>query len=353
MSEFKRAVMNHSKSPSPSSNSSADTSVSASPEADQKQVDLPNLRTNPSADILLTNLALFAYPTDLRNFGENTNDGAIFYGVSGTELFRWLTSVVSSSLEWIESEDDKDEIWSQASMRMAERCGRTAAPSMTRRISIQDLREAVFRQRNIEPDQQPPISLAEPALTEDNLGLKTWGSSLILANRFARDANEILVNPVLELGSGTGLCGIVAGRLGFDVTLTDLPEIVDNLKANVEKNKLLDDKVSVDILDWRDPSTSGFDTHAQKFNSIIVSDPVYQSDQPGLVTDMIKMFLARNKDARLCLQLPLRAKFEDIRESLKTQLSDAGLEVFQSHEEEGVDDFGKQTYAWSLWKWNI
>lgn len=351
--------MNYSKLDSPLSSeehtpfqSTAATSVLASPLGSPKGVphvlDLPNLKTKPSAQVLLTTLAMFSQSSDVKNFDAVADENAtMFNAAPGTGFFRWLTNVVGSPLDWIENEQDQDDIWSQASLRMAERCGRTAAPKMTRQISVDNLKEAVYRQRAILPQDQPPITLEEPALTEDSLGLKTWGSSLVLANRFAREVSDILVDPVLELGSGTGLCGIVAGRLGYNVTLTDLPEIVENLKVNVERNKISNDGVSVEVLDWLNPASF----NGGPFNSIIASDPVYQSDQPGMISKVISQFLVRSETAHLCLQLPLRAKFEDVRNLLKNELQEAGLEIVRTEEEEGQDDFGKMVYAWSLWKW--
>ncbi len=41
---------------------------------------------------------------------------------------------------------------------------------------------------------------------------------------------------VLELGSGTGIVGIVAALLGGTVTLTDLPEALPALRSNIDLN---------------------------------------------------------------------------------------------------------------------
>lgn len=41
------------------------------------------------------------------------------------EISRFLSSVISSNLTWIEDEDQREEIWNVASRRLAERCGRT------------------------------------------------------------------------------------------------------------------------------------------------------------------------------------------------------------------------------------
>jgi hypothetical protein len=41
------------------------------------------------------------------------------------EISRFLSSLISSNLTWIEDEDEREVIWNTASKRLAERCGRT------------------------------------------------------------------------------------------------------------------------------------------------------------------------------------------------------------------------------------
>lgn len=110
------------------------------------------------------------------------------------------------------------------------------------------------------------IQLHEPGLTGDNLGLKTWGSSYVLAKNLSsfnghlpsRKSTKDL--KVLELGSGTGLVGLAAAiTWQCPVTLTDLPEIIPNLKHNIALNEQLwHDRLTpkVTTLDWTNPPNS-------------------------------------------------------------------------------------------------
>lgn len=90
------------------------------------------------------------------------------------------------------------------------------------------------------------LAIREPPLTGDSLGLKTWGSSYVLAQLLPQFSAGPLAHlflgdeplDVLELGSGTGLLGIAAACLWkADVTLTDLPNIIPNLSHNAELNR--------------------------------------------------------------------------------------------------------------------
>jgi hypothetical protein len=163
------------------------------------------------------------------------------------DVTRYLSSLIKSPLDWIEDEEQREEIWSQASKRMSERCGRSAMGEVTRAWPFghdDDSDDAALR----EPFE---LVICEPALTGDSLGFKTWGSSYVLSQHLPRLAatslsrlfvESVVQQPpsVLELGSGTGLLGLAAATLWrVPVALSDLPNIVPNLKANAERNAAL------------------------------------------------------------------------------------------------------------------
>jgi predicted nicotinamide N-methyase len=66
---------------------------------------------------------------------------------------------------------------------------------------------------------------------------------------------------VLEVGSGTGYCGIVCAKLGAKVVLTDLPEGVDAIRDNCRRNGV-EDRTEVRALPWgqhaQQPASSWF-----------------------------------------------------------------------------------------------
>lgn len=82
---------------------------------------------------------------------------------------------------------------------------------------------------------------------------------------------------MIELGSGTGLVGILASLLGGEVTLTDRPnvlnQIVYNVNSNIPSELIVRTKVSA--LQWDHPH----DQYASKYDIIIGSDIVYDPRQ--------------------------------------------------------------------------
>ncbi|CAN6661901.1 hypothetical protein TRVA0_033S01530 [Trichomonascus vanleenenianus] len=294
-------------------------------------LDLPHLTSKPSAQDLIQVLSSLA-PKKTKNFGSR-EPGEIYGGLSG--FFTWLTSLVGSPLEWIVDEADKEQIWALASTRMAERCGRSAAPTQTREMEV--------------PGLEGCIELIEPALTEDSLGFKTWGSSLVLAKKLIANPHMVRQGPVLELGAGTGLVGIVAGKLGAQICVTDLPAIVKNMRKNVELNEM-SEQVEVETLDWLNPDE--FDpAHARKFTTILVADPLYSEEHPAMVCNMVDRFLNKEEeDARAVVQLPQRRKFEDVRQMFYDKMQKLGFKRVEFEVEHGEEEFGDMGFERSIWR---
>ncbi|KIX07746.1 uncharacterized protein Z518_02400 [Rhinocladiella mackenziei CBS 650.93] len=306
--------------------------------------DLPQLYQKPSASALLHALGLLS--SDAPNFSITNNVSRRPVEEQGVP--RYLTSIVSSSLNWIEDEAVKDSIWNAASTRLSERSGRNAMPPMTRSFIVQgDL----------------TVSLHEPSLTEDNLGLKTWTSSLMLSRRLAEFRRFIPHRRprVLELGAGTGLVGISAACIWHThVQLTDLPEIVPNLQRNLEQNRGLVEKnhgsVDARALDWADeidrPSND-----PERFPVILAADPIYSPEHPELLVSTIRRWICRDIEARFIVGLPLRDRYEGERQGLRENLQKKAFDLIVEGTDSGFDDWHDQdgnpaevVCWWSVWK---
>ncbi|GMG32792.1 unnamed protein product [Ambrosiozyma monospora] len=268
-----------------------------------------------------------------------------------SELIQYLTKVIASPLTHLSKNlNQQEQIWTHASLIISNLSGRWAKPDFTRKITtIPNIKE---------------IKLHEPSITEDNLGLKTWGASLTMSQRLSHRHNELLKEPILELGAGTGLVGITIGLLGYqDVTLTDLPEIVGNMKANVELNELntcdcnmgttsheTSNGIKCGVLDWSKPEQFEGCPDAG-YNTIILSDPIYSEKHPYWIQDVVKIMLSKSEDSRVLLQVPLRDRFGDIRQLLWNLLEEIELTEVESTLDEGLDDFGEQKFIFKIYKW--
>ena len=242
----------------------------------------------------------------------------------------------------------REQVWAAASARISERSGRSAMPTMLRRFNVEIHVEIVLR---------------EPSLTGDNLGLKTWASSLLLARRLGSLRNYLPSEGfcVLELGAGTGLVGIAAACIWkTQVTLTDLPEIVPNLQHNADQNTELVRSVGGSLstmpLDWSETERTPASQH-RKYPVILAADSLYSPEHPRLLSETVSKWLLRTDAARFIVELPLREGYDQERVELKGRLREIGLDVEAEGVESGYDDWeGRDGQLkevacwWAIWK---
>lgn len=243
--------------------------------------------------------------------------------------------VIKSDLNWL-SANEKDLVYDLASKRIAEKCGRTAMPEMIRKWTIpsSDLHSKF------------DIILREPSLTGDNLGLKTWATSFVISKQIGQLGHNYflhLLGPlggseksidhialqrkirVLELGSGTGLLGMVTAAVwGVSVLSTDLEDIQENLRYNIQMNhdtisKVSNGSVTSEVLDWREPEKAF--AEPRDFELILAADPLYDDFHPLALAKTINFFLKKNSKSRLLVAIPLRDKYTaELSQELKRQL---------------------------------
>lgn len=97
-----------------------------------------------------------------------------------------------------------------------------------------------------------------------------WPSALGMAQFLLKRPIVAPGRKVLELGCGLGLPGIVAGKLGGEVTLSDyLPPALDFAQSNWELNN--EQEVKTTLLDWRKPEP------ALATDLLLASDITYEA----------------------------------------------------------------------------
>ncbi|KAL9129969.1 MAG: hypothetical protein Q9217_001727 [Psora testacea] len=308
-------------------------------------LDLPQLHTKPSFISILN--ALSSLAIGIASWDVTSSDLAC---VNEEGIPAYLTGLVSSPLSWLASDAEREEIWEVASRRLSERSGRSAMSSFQRTFTIPTCRHAEDDSRSAD------IRIYEPALTGDQIGHKTWLGAYVLAKRlhvmlrehFPRLYHSIdSTLRILELGAGTGLAGLAAAIVSpanTCVHLTDLPEILPNLQANLERNANIigpSKRISADVLDWSKlPSDL---EERQKYDCILAADSLYGPEHPAMLTSAMAMFLKRNEEARIFTVLPFREMDRDYHAELRTEMATRSFRMLEEGMELGVED-------WYTWK---
>lgn len=147
-------------------------------------------------------------------------------------------------------------------------------------------------------------------LPSEGLSFQLWPAATSLVSLLDSHRTNPLTSPlsaaipttpkILELGSGTGIVGIVAAAtLGCNVTITDLPHVVPNLRFNAEANAGVvgssGGAVNVAALRWG----QGDDVEeiGREYDVIVASDVVYHDHlyEPLLETLRLMMLVEKEK----------------------------------------------------------
>lgn len=217
------------------------------------------------------------------------------------------------------------------------------------------------------------VKILVPAIRSQGLNLLPWASTYVLAGILhkldipsppPRDETEA---PILELGAGIGLVGLVASMIWNQrAILTDLAPIVPGLTANIEVNDALlkqhRGSASAGALDWAEPDQLVLDggrvveARSSKANIILAADTIYDEDHPKMLAETISRWLARGPHARLVITYPLRVAYLDQIRELWELLEGVGLVAVAEGKEEAEEIGGanwddEKLCEWSVWKW--
>jgi predicted nicotinamide N-methyase len=216
------------------------------------------------------------------------------------------------------------------------------------------------------------VKIHVPAIRAQGLNLLPWASTYVLARQLhtlgvdppQENGSNI---PILELGAGIGLVGLVGSMLWHrPVFLTDLEPVTPGLTTNINLNARLlqhyGGSAIAGALDWNEPDTltlpgnTSVSAKGTKANIIIAADTIYDEEHPAMLTQTILKWLAPGPDARVIIVYPLRIAYLDQIRELWERLEDAGLEAITEGKEEAVD-VGNTSWdderlcEWSVWKW--
>ncbi|KAI9111804.1 hypothetical protein K1719_017494 [Acacia pycnantha] len=89
--------------------------------------------------------------------------------------------------------------------------------------------------------EKPDLCISVIENMKEDYGLFVWPCSIVLAEYIWQQRQRFSRTSVVELGAGTSLPGLVAAKVGANVTLSDDSsrlEVLDNMRKVCDLNKL-------------------------------------------------------------------------------------------------------------------
>lgn len=159
-------------------------------------------------------------------------------------------------------------------------------------------------------------------------GGAVWTAGIQLAKHLEHGYSDLRGQTVLELGTGTGLVGLVAAALGAHAVLTDMPVCLDFVRQNVDANAAVIaanassspsssssspsscGRVTVAELTWGETPVADFlARHCGGPPSLIVgSDLVYERALASLLLSVLLELMPAGSDTRFVYSSDLRGR---------------------------------------------
>eukprot|EP00743_Colponemidia_sp_Colp-15_P006065 GILK01006519.1.p1 GENE.GILK01006519.1~~GILK01006519.1.p1 ORF type:complete len:272 (-),score=37.57 GILK01006519.1:165-980(-) len=151
----------------------------------------------------------------------------------------------------------------------------------------------------------------------DLTGFMIWPGTHLLAHYLARNKDRFTNAKILEVGSGMGVTGLIAGHFGQRTVLTDREDtVLALLEENIQLNNL-QQTISV-FLEWG-TEVEGFVDRNGRFDVVMGADIIYPTTQTTVMQmlfDTVKILLSPLASAYfLCSYVPR------VRETTKTFLT--------------------------------
>ncbi|KAI9010372.1 putative methyltransferase-domain-containing protein [Phycomyces nitens] len=183
---------------------------------------------------------------------------------------------------------------------------------------------------------------AMPSFIGNDIGFKTWGAAPLMAKRLVQERflPDLENQTVLELGTGTGMVGLICAKLGAASTdLTDYhPSVLENVAINVQLNKV---EANVSKLDFIELSTNPESVwRNKKFDVVIASDLLYEMEHAEHLPVAIELLMTNV----FYFMIPLRATHTKEVALFESRMEEIGLYLDETSDQEVEEDEGWVRY---------
>jgi predicted nicotinamide N-methyase len=224
---------------------------------------------------------------------------------------RWLTSLVSQAMFLEDNSEETEAVVQDAASLLALCAGPASAGARSRTF--------VFATTVSHDQESQDLRVQITDLPLDNqdyssVGAQTWGGACLLADLIVQSPHTFgLPSPastdkplrILELGAGTGLVSLTAGKLTSSRTITaeivttDFhPAVLENLNKNVAANfppspSSAHVSISSCFLDWSKPPGPQTPPFDRAFDVMYGADIIYELDHALWIKNCVEKFLRK------------------------------------------------------------